>query len=451
MSFPRRLLPLLLVCAAVAHAAAPADAMKVLKTNCFSCHNEEKQKGGLVMTTRAGLLKGGENGAAFTEGEPEKSEMIASLEAGADPHMPPKKQLAPAQIDLLKQWIKDGAKWDAATLAAVEAPAAPRKVSLEALPGTYHPVLALALSPDGKRLAAGCANRLLLYEVADTKLTLSKEATGHPDPIQSITWSADGQRLATGAFRRVVLWKTETLEKEREITAGLTDRITALRFLPDGKLLMADGQTAQSGIVRIADAATGAIAASWNAHTDTIFDLALSPDAKQLATAGADKLIKVWDLSTQKEVAKLEGHTSQVLGVAFNKDGKLLVSGGADQQLKVWDVQTKEKIVALGTYSTAITAVAWVAGGPTIFAGTNTGGLAAYTELKTHTGEQRSDSAKERKLDGCDDAIYCLAVAPNAERVFGGTPDGRILAWNKNGKIVATVQANEFKPTAANP
>lgn len=448
---PLRFLPFLLLCAAVAQAAAPAEAMKILKSNCFSCHNEEKQKGGLVMTTRAGLLKGGDNGPAFAEGQPEKSEMIASLEAGADPHMPPKKQLAPAQVDALKQWVKEGAKWDAATLAAVEAPAAPRKVNLEALPGTYHPVLALGLAPDGKRLAAGCANRLLLYEAAETKLTLSKEANAHPDPIQSIAWSADAQHLATGAFRRVVLWKAETLEKEREITAGLTDRITALRFLPDGKLLLADGQVAQSGIVRIADAATGAITTSWTAHTDTIFDLALSPDGKQVATAGGDKLIKVWDLATQKEIAKLEGHTSQVLAVAFNKDGKQLVSGGADQQLKVWDVQTREKIVALGTYSTAITAVAWVSGGPTIFAGTNTGGLAAYTDLKTHTGEQRSDSAKERKLEGSDDALYCLAVAADAGRVFGGTPDGRILAWNKSGKIATTVQANEMKSTAANP
>jgi WD40 repeat protein len=423
--------------------------MKILKTNCFSCHNEEKQKGGLAMTTRAGLLKGGENGPALTEGDPAKSAMIASLEAGADPHMPPKKQLAPAQVEALKAWVKDGAKWDAAALAAVEAPGAPRKVTMEALPGTYHPVLAVSLSPDGKRLAAGCANRLLLYEVAEAKLTLVKEATAHLDPIQSIAWSADGQRVASGAFRRVVLWKADSLEKEREITAGLTDRITALRFLPDGRLLMADGQVAQRGIVRIADG--DKIAVSWDAAGDTIFDLALSPDAKQVATAGGDKLIKVWDLATQKEIAKLAGHTSQVLGVAFNKDGKLLVSGGADQQLKVWDVQTKEKIVALGTYSTAITAVAWVSGGPTIFAGTNAGGLAAYTDLKTHTGEQRSESAKERKLEGCDDALYCLAAAPNAERAFGGTPDGRVIMWNKNGKIAATVRADEVKTTAANP
>jgi WD40 repeat protein len=423
--------------------------MKILKSNCFSCHNEEKQKGGLTMTSRAGLLKGGDSGPAFVEGDPGKSAMIDALEVGADPHMPPKKQLAPVQVDALKAWIKEGAKWDAAALAAAEAPGAPRKVELAAMPATYHPVLALALSPDGKRLAVGCGNRLLLYQVERTKLTLAAQASPHPDPVQSIAWSPDGTEIASGAFRRVVLWKAEKLEREREITAGLSDRITALRFLPDGRLIFADGLVAQSGIMRIADAKTGAIAVSWNAHGDTIFDFAVSPDGKMLATAGGDKLVKLWDLATQKELAKLEGHTAQVLAIAFNQDGQQLLTGGADQQLKVWDVKSRERIIALGTHTSHVTAVAWSRGGPTVFAATGAGTMTRYTDLKDHTGEQRSESAKERKLEGCDDNIYCLAATAEADRAFAGTEDGRVLVWNKDGKIATTVQANEPPKTTA--
>ena len=36
-----------------------AEAMRLLKSNCFSCHNGVKKKGGLTMTSREALLKGG--------------------------------------------------------------------------------------------------------------------------------------------------------------------------------------------------------------------------------------------------------------------------------------------------------------------------------------------------------------------------------------------------------
>ena len=53
------------------------EAMRLLKSNCFSCHNDEKKKGGLVMTTREALLKGGDNGATLDLKSPEKSSKSA--------------------------------------------------------------------------------------------------------------------------------------------------------------------------------------------------------------------------------------------------------------------------------------------------------------------------------------------------------------------------------------
>src|SRR5437870_2431488 len=89
-----RNLPALFVLAVLmARADDTAPALRLLKSNCFTCHSEQKHKGGLVMTSREALLKGGENGDALVAGEPEKSGLIAALAAEADPHMPPKKQL----------------------------------------------------------------------------------------------------------------------------------------------------------------------------------------------------------------------------------------------------------------------------------------------------------------------------------------------------------------------
>ena len=417
--------------------ATAADAMRVLKSNCFSCHNDQKKKGGLVMTSREALLKGGDDGAAITLGKPEDSALISSLAAEADPHMPPKKQLAAAQIELLRRWVREGAPWDAAALK--NQPSAPRTVALAALPSSYHPVLALALAPDAKRLAVGCGNEVVLYDVTGTEPAVIARASAHDDPVQCVAWSPDGKRIATGAFRRIVLWNGESLAQEREITGGLTDRITALRFSDGGKqLVAADGRVSEEGTVRIIETATGTITASWLAHADTIFDLALSRDGRLLATAGGDRLVKIWDLATRKEIAKLEGHTAQVLAVAFDEKAERLISGGADQQLKLWDVKTRERINSLGRHTSAVTSLAWVQGGPTIFAATDGGDAARYTELQAHNGTQSSESAKERRLPGAESALHCITASADGERIFAGTQDGRLLAWDKSGKLSST-------------
>lgn len=431
-------------------AADTAAAMRLLKTNCFSCHNEEKKKGGLVMTSREAILKGGEGGASLVPGAPEKSPLIAALPADADPHMPPKKQLSATQMDLLARWVKEGATWDAAAL--VEQPSPPRTVTLAAAPPSYRPVLAMALSPDATRLAVGCGNEVVIYDVSGKEPAFVAWASAHPDPVQSVAWSPDGKQIATGAFRRIALWKSEPLAAEGEITAGLTDRITALRFLPDGKqFLAADGRVSENGTLRIVDAGSRTIAASWTAHADTIFDLALSGDGKLLATAGGDKLVKIWDLATRKETARLEGHVSQVFSLAFDPTGAQLVTGGADHQLKVWDVKARERVIGLGTHTSAINAVAWVPTGPTVFAVTDGGGLMRYTDLKAHTGAQSSDSAKEQKFESAGTDLTCVAATANAERVFAGSYDGHVFVWSKEGKVLKKIDANDSKAEAPNP
>jgi mono/diheme cytochrome c family protein len=428
------------------------EAVRLLKNNCFSCHNDQKKKGGLVMTSRDALLHGGEDGKVVVEGSPEDSSLIESLEAGADPHMPPKKQLSPAQVATLNAWIKNGAQWNAAAL--VNPPSALRKVALAPLPAAYHPVLALALSPDSTRLAVGCGNEVVIYNVTGATPAIVSRASAHPDPVQSMAWSPDGKTLATGAYRRVVLWDADPLAPVQQITAGLTDRITVVRFLPDGtQLVIADGRIAESGALRIADTASGAITASWPAHADTIFDIAVSGDGKILATAGGDKLVKMWDVATHKETARFEGHVAQVLTLAFDAKSTQLVSGGADQQIKVWDVKTHERTTSLGTHNTPINAVAWSPAENAVIAVTEAGSAFRYTKIQAASGvsatESRAEAAKESALEATDDALYCVAATPNGERIFAGSHDGRLLVWNKDGKLVNKLNVNESPATAS--
>ncbi len=59
------------------HAAAKVDfnlqIKPILEANCVRCHGPEKPKGHLRLDTRAGALKGGDNGTALVPGQPGQS------------------------------------------------------------------------------------------------------------------------------------------------------------------------------------------------------------------------------------------------------------------------------------------------------------------------------------------------------------------------------------------
>ena len=84
----------------------------VLADRCYKCHSPlaEKVKGGLVLDTREGLLKGGESGPALVPGDPETSLLIKAIRyTDPDLQMPKDKKLEDEQIANLTAWVKMGA------------------------------------------------------------------------------------------------------------------------------------------------------------------------------------------------------------------------------------------------------------------------------------------------------------------------------------------------------
>ena len=53
-----------------ANDANSRSVMVLLKKECFGCHNQEKKKGGLILTSRERLLEGGQDGAVVVPGKP---------------------------------------------------------------------------------------------------------------------------------------------------------------------------------------------------------------------------------------------------------------------------------------------------------------------------------------------------------------------------------------------
>jgi hypothetical protein len=82
----------------------------LLVERCIECHGAKKQKGDLRLDSKSGWQKGGESGAALVPGKPEESLLIKAVSyVDKDLQMPPKKQLAPEEVAVLKEWVKQGA------------------------------------------------------------------------------------------------------------------------------------------------------------------------------------------------------------------------------------------------------------------------------------------------------------------------------------------------------
>ncbi len=88
----------------------------VFKNKCFSCHNPEKKKGGLIMSDTLSLSAGGKSGPLWISGHADSSLIIKNimLPLSDEAHMPPegKPQLTALEIDLLKAWINSGVSFN---------------------------------------------------------------------------------------------------------------------------------------------------------------------------------------------------------------------------------------------------------------------------------------------------------------------------------------------------
>ncbi len=87
----------------------------LLVENCLKCHGDKKPKGGLRLTSRDAVLKGGESGPAAVAGKPEDSLLIRAVRYDDTPQMPPKRKLSDRQIVALTRWVQLGLPWPQTT------------------------------------------------------------------------------------------------------------------------------------------------------------------------------------------------------------------------------------------------------------------------------------------------------------------------------------------------
>ena len=97
----------------------------ILDSKCTSCHNSNKKKGDLILTSRESILAGGEGGTIINSGDSERSELFRriTLDPNDEKYMPPdgRKPLPDEHIELIRWWIDEGAPFDA-NIASLNSP-----------------------------------------------------------------------------------------------------------------------------------------------------------------------------------------------------------------------------------------------------------------------------------------------------------------------------------------
>jgi WD40 repeat protein len=275
------------------------DIRPIFQAHCQGCHQPAKKGGGYVMTDFSLLLKGGESEeAAIVANKPDESHLISLISKtdGAAEMPQGKKPLADSEIDLIRQWITQGAENDS--------PASTR----------------LRYSPENPPV----------YVAAPI--------------ITSVDYSSDGKYLAISGFHEVLLYRADGSELVARLI-GLSERIESARFSPDGSMLaVAGGSPGRMGELQVWKVADAKLILALTTGYDTIYGANWSPDSTLVSYGCPDATIHAVKIEDATEVLFNGAHSDWVLDTVFSKAGDHLVTVSRDRSMKLINVKTSQFI-----------------------------------------------------------------------------------------------------------
>jgi RNA polymerase sigma factor (sigma-70 family) len=196
----------------------------------------------------------------------------------------------------------------------------------------------LALSPDGKTLAADAAGHgVQLWDTATG--TPGRKLTADAWSAHDLAFSPDGQTLAVAydGPPAVWVWDVSSGEVRRKIPVpqdGGRNAPASVAFAPDGRTLAA----AVSRGVRRWEVATGKELPALDGPKEGVSRCGFSPDGKLVIASGVDGSVWAWDAATGRVRHSSAGHRHAVTGLVLTPDGKTLATGSADTTILLWDV-----------------------------------------------------------------------------------------------------------------
>lgn len=425
----------------------------IFREHCLTCHNQNDKKSDLALDTYGATMAGGSGGEIVVASDLDSSRLWELVAHVAQPYMPPNQDKLPdAKLNLIKQWIGQGMpensgsavkkKNNAAaamlTSASIGKPAGPPPMpeSLLKQPAIFTPrpaaIAALAASPWAPLVAVAGQQQVALYHTETGQLLgIIPFPEGEP---QSLTFTRDGRQLLIGGGRHgssgcAVLVDIASGNRIAKVGEEL-DIVLASDITPDKRQIALGGP---QKLIRIFDTASGELVREIKKHTDWIYALRYSPDGILLASADRSNGLMVWEAESGRIYADLVGHKGEIRALDFRADSNLLASASMDGTVKLWDMMESKLQKSFDAHGGGATSVAFTQDGNMATSGRD-------GKVKFWSG----DGTMKAEFTGLTEAALEVAVPGNGAQLIGGDWNGRVQLWQ-----VADAKQTVF--LAANP
>jgi mono/diheme cytochrome c family protein len=421
--------------------------LPIFRNSCLNCHNPDKKKAGLDLSTYQGALTGSESGKVLQSGNPSGSLLFKCVKQIEDPKMPPKgDKLTEAELAIIEKWIAgqlletaNGKVVAAANnnvqvaVVSLERPAGPPPMPgdlpLEPYVRTRHQnaLIALGASPWAPLVAVGGQKQIILY---NTETLQAAGILPFPEGFPAIIrFSRNGKLLLTGGglggkSGKVVLWDIAT--GERVATIGNEfDQVLAADLSADQQFVALGGPTK---LVKIFATKDGKLVHSIKKHTDWVTAIAYSPDGKYLASADRNGGIEIWEGNSGKEYNALAGHKVMVTSLAFMTG--VVASASEDGTIKLWDVKEGKESKSWNAHPGGVAWVDFAPDGRLVSCGRD-----KVAKVWDQTGKELAKVAEPFN-------DIALRAALSNDRIVAGDWTGEIRVCSLDGKRVGELTAN---------
>jgi WD40 repeat protein len=369
----------------------------IFESKCLNCHNPDKKKGDLDLSTYTGTMAGSSGGKITLSGDGSSSKLFTVTVHTEEPVMPPEgDKIAKKDADLIRTWI-DGGLLENKGSKAKKRP---------------KPAFTLGSIPTGKRPEGPPPmpqDLLLEPVVTPTRATVVADMDASP-------WAP---LLAVTGQRQILLYHSDTLELIGVLPfpKGHPETIS---FHPSGKYLIAGGGIGgKSGTTVTWDITNGKEMMTMGKEFDSVLAADLRADLGGIALGGPSRLVKLWDTQEGEQLKSIKKHTDWVTAIAYSPDGVLLATGGRGSGVQIWEAVTGNEFHSLRGHQKAIVDIKWRADSNLVATASEDGTIRFWD----------MNQGKELKRGiASGGGILALDYARNG-KLISSTRDGRVKIW----------------------
>ncbi len=286
-------------------------------------------------------------------------------------------------------------------------------------PGLPQRLQRLAVSPDGKHIAFGGADRKVTICSVETG-----KIVGHIDlqnPIlQALAFAPGGRFLALGTFPGAKVYGIASGKELRHLDLVPGATCTFLAYAPDGKTLAGVGQ---DGSLHLWDVFAGREMHPPVGHSGFVQGLVFPGDGKQLVSYGGDSRLIAWETATGREVDQYRGLPFALDTMTRSADGKG-VAGLSGNNLNVWRP-------GAGLESQRLDLPAVVGMRTAVSPGGKKAAIASNTDRKLRLHDLEGKDRTGRVLTTAVNVwFHQLVFAPDGRRLATATSDGVFRVWD---------------------